>query len=260
MIQVLHRDFLALLLGHLLADFPFQSSWIVANKGRRWQATTLHVSIHFGLTLFVLWALAGTFSLIAIVICALIVSIHAGQDVGKEWLVHRTVLRRFPATVFLVDQALHVIVLAIAALVLSRTGAGEAIRSLAFSAVARDRILLVAVVYSAFVFGGGYLIRFLTRSLSNSAADSTTERTEELRNAGLYIGWLERCLVLTAICTQSPAMVGLILAGKSIARLPELKEPKFAEYFLIGTFLSVGLAILGGLILLYQFHGTVTFK
>jgi ABC-type multidrug transport system fused ATPase/permease subunit len=260
MIQAFHRDFLALLLGHLLADFPFQTSWIVANKGKRWQATAAHTAIHFGVTLVVLWSLASTFSAMVIVVCAVIVAIHAVQDLGKERLMRWHAVQRFPATVFLLDQALHVFVLTIGALVLSKTGPGAAIRSLSVSPAGRDRILLVAVVYSGFVFGGGYLIRFLTRSLSNSAADSRAESTEEVRNAGLYIGWLERCLVLTAICTQSPAMVGLILAGKSIARLPELKEPRFAEYFLIGTFLSVGLAIVGGLILLYQFHGTVAFK
>jgi hypothetical protein len=53
----------------------------------------------------------------------------------------------------------------------------------------------------------------------------------------MYIGWLERFLVVTAILVQSPSMVGLILTGKSIARFPELKE-RFAEYFLIGTLLK----------------------
>ena len=60
------------------------------------------------------------------------------------------------------------------------------------------------------------------------------ESAEQVENAGMYIGWLERFLVVTAILVQSPSMVGLILTGKSIARFPELKE-RFAEYFLIGT-------------------------
>ncbi len=46
---------------------------------------------------------------------------------------------------------------------------------------------------------------------------------------------LERFLVLTALFLQSPAAVGFILAAKSIARYPELKSVRFAEYFLIGT-------------------------
>ncbi len=71
-----------------------------------------------------------------------------------------------------------------------------------------------------------------------------------MQNAGLYIGWLERFLVMTALLLQSPAMVGLIFTAKSIARYPEFKSERFAEYFLIGTLLSLSLAILGGALLM----------
>jgi hypothetical protein len=53
--------------------------------------------------------------------------------------------------------------------------------------------------------------------------------------------------------------VGLILAAKSIARYPELKSVRFAEYFLIGTLLSISVAICGAIVLLKAFHGTVAF-
>jgi hypothetical protein len=69
-------------------------------------------------------------------------------------------------------------------------------------------------------------------------------------NCGCYIGWLERFLVLTALVLQSPSTVGLILTAKSVVRYPELKSLNFAEYFLIGTLLSVSLAVVGGIILL----------
>jgi hypothetical protein len=85
----------------------------------------------------------------------------------------------------------------------------------------------------AVVFAGGYLIRYLTRNLA-AAVEKPGETAEQVKNAGMYIGWLERFLVVTAIVVQSPSMVGLILTGKSIARFPELKE-RFAEYFLIGS-------------------------
>jgi len=55
-------------------------------------------------------------------------------------------------------------------------------------------------------------------------------------------------------------LVGLILTGKSIARFPEFKEAKFAEYFLIGTMLSVSLSVLGGIALLHLLYGTVSLK
>jgi hypothetical protein len=75
----------------------------------------------------------------------------------------------------------------------------------------------------------------------------------------MYIGWLERSLVLTAMILRSPATVGLVLAAKSIARFPELgKSERFAEYFLIGTLLSLLAAIFGGIVLLKVLTGRVT--
>ena len=47
-----------------------------------------------------------------------------------------------------------------------------------------------------------------------------------------------------------------MLAAKSIARYPEFKREQFAEYFLIGTLLSISAAIIGGVILLRVFYGS----
>jgi hypothetical protein len=93
--------------------------------------------------------------------------------------------------------------------------------------------------------------------LERRAGEGNIEH-EEVINAGLYIGWLERFLVLTALFLQSPATVGFILAAKSIARYPELKSVRFAEYFLIGTLLSVAIAIGGAIVLLKALYGTVS--
>ena len=83
--------------------------------------------------------------------------------------------------------------------------------------------------------------------------------TNELQNAGMYIGWLERFLVMTALLLQSPATIGLILTAKSIARYPEFKSEHFAEYFLIGTLLSISVAIAGGVVLAKALFGAVRF-
>jgi hypothetical protein len=129
---------------------------------------------------------------------------------------------------------------------------------LSWSRMTGERVLEAGIVYVAVVFAGGYLIRYLTRNLA-AGVEKPGETAEEVKNAGMYIGWLERFLVVTAIVVQSPSMVGLILTGKSIARFPELKE-RFAEYFLIGTLLSIGLAVLGGLVLAKLWYGTMSLK
>jgi hypothetical protein len=124
-----------------------------------------------------------------------------------------------------------------------------------------NKFLAVPVIYVGVVFGGGYLIRFLVRSLAEGVKSHSQEKaTEQLQDAGLYIGWLERFLVITALLLQSPATVGLILTAKSIARYPEFKSEHFAEYFLIGTLLSISMALLGGALLAKLLFGQVRFS
>jgi hypothetical protein len=70
-----------------------------------------------------------------------------------------------------------------------------------------------------------------------------------LSNAGLYLGWLERGLLVIAFAMGSFTAVGLIIGAKSVARFPEFKSRSFAEYFLIGTLISVAIAAIGGWVL-----------
>lgn len=55
--------------------------------------------------------------------------------------------------------------------------------------------------------------------------------------------------------------MGLILTAKSIARYPEFKSERFAEYFLIGTLLSISLAVSGAVLLSKLFfHRLLAFR
>lgn len=68
-------------------------------------------------------------------------------------------------------------------------------------------------------------------------------------NAGKWIGYLERILILTFILTSNIEGIGFLLAAKSVFRFGELnktKDIKITEYVLIGTFASFTIAILLG--------------
>lgn len=120
------------------------------------------------------------------------------------------------------------------------------------------RLGITAAVYTVVIFAGGYLIRALTRPLVNGDVRPAEETAAQLRNAGMYIGWLERFIILTALLLRSPATAGLVLTAKAIARYPEFKHVRFAEYFLIGTLLSLCVAMIGGLILLKLLYGSIS--
>ncbi len=67
--------------------------------------------------------------------------------------------------------------------------------------------------------------------------------------AGEVIGILERLLTYVLVLTGGLTAVGFVIAAKAAARFPLFKEKAFAEYFLIGTLTSVGMALLAGLLL-----------
>lgn len=73
--------------------------------------------------------------------------------------------------------------------------------------------------------------------------------SQGLPNAGKWIGYLERMLILTFIFTDNIEGIGFLLAAKSVFRFGELnkaKDIKITEYVLIGTFASFTIAILIG--------------
>jgi hypothetical protein len=65
---------------------------------------------------------------------------------------------------------------------------------------------------------------------------------------GATIGVIERLLIVGFMLTGAEAAVGFVIAAKTVARFRQLDDRDFAEYYLLGTLASVGLAIATGLI------------
>ena len=90
----------------------------------------------------------------------------------------------------------------------------------------------------------------------NEVAKSENENGDgaSLKNAGKYIGMLERLFVFGFILAGQWSAIGLLIAAKSVFRFGDLNKGnnrKLTEYVLIGTLLSFGLAILTGLLYKY---------
>jgi uncharacterized protein DUF3307 len=260
--QIFFRAFLAIYLAHLLTDFVFQTHRIVEQKQHgKLFAYFLHGLTHYLATVFlVAFLVVGSgLSLRMHGVVLALTLVHLFIDLAKIRLTQGAFLKD-GAIAYVSDQFVHLLSVALAAWLLAPgltfaevaawLGRGRAIPS---------QLLVVPIIYIGVIFGGGYLVRVLTRPLAESVKLGPSEkRSDPMQNAGQYIGWLERFLLLTALLLQSPGTAGLILAAKAIARYPEFKSEHFAEYFLIGTLLSFSIAVLGGAILarvvLGQFH------
>jgi hypothetical protein len=230
--------FLQLYLAHLLAEFILQPVWIGQNKGHI-RILTMRAGIHMICACVTVNLGLNPRVLLAIVVLAVT---HGLLDDGKARLSNDGWLA------FSVGQAAHLGVVALASVWLTVSWAGTA--SVIDSALRSRRLYLYLVAYVAVVFGGGYLVQRVTQSFLDKMQIDLAALKPGLPSAGKYIGWVERFLILTFIVGGYDTAIGFLLAAKALARYPEIREDSkghFAEYFLIGTLTSVGLALVAGI-------------
>ncbi len=254
--------FLILCLGHLATDFLLQTHSLVARKKRGAAAAYFQHGITHYLAIVVIAAVAspsylrsGRFQTAVLLLTA----IHLLIDGCKIHIAKKPGITD-GAWIFLVDQVAHLLTIAVATIWCVRLPLVRLVGMLQPLRIHREAILAVLVIYVASVFPPGYVIRYLTESLVSGLPTKESDQThDELQNAGMYIGWLERTLILIAMILRSPAAIGLVLTAKSIVRYQEMRSARFVEYFLIGTLLSMVLAMLGGIAMVKIVYGSAAF-
>jgi hypothetical protein len=247
---------IALLIAHACGDFLLQRQGVIAGKrARAWVAYLEHGAIHMAALIlaFALFAPLPLTTWSVVTAFSVIVLSHLLSDWVKEttrpgggpWL---------GVAPFLLDQMFHISVIVIVAAWLA--GVGEVVPALVEHwRGARDTFGILLAGYLLVVVGAGYLNALLLRNLAPGEPTvpgnaAPTGADSGVGNAGLYIGWLERFLMLTAVLLESPAALGLILAAKSIFRFDDIRKGRAStEYFLIGTLVSVSEAVAGGLLM-----------
>lgn len=213
--------FLALLLGHLIADFLLQSGWMVKHK-RRIDVLMMHAALVLICTLATTGHLAHP-TVIAVALAHLVI------DFVKVRL-PRQGLRAFA-----LDQALHLATLVIATRLtpdLWATGIwGDASpQVLTWMALACGLILTIVV--------GGYVVGLLCAPyLAHVPEDG-------LPGAGRVIGTLERSLIFALVMAGQLGSIALLIGAKSILRFSTVAaDRKASEYVIIGTLASFGWAL-----------------
>lgn len=227
-----------LILAHLLGDFLLQpNSWVKAKEEKKalaWQLYA-HTMIHGLLSLLILFDITD-WKLVTMITFSHLIIDYAKLKFQKE---------STKITWFIADQIAHLAIILI----------------LGFFWINKEKELLELLFSNSFLILTTAVV-FLTQPVSiimsvliKPWSDVIpNEKEQSLKNAGKYIGILERLLVFLFICTNHFEAVGFLLATKSVFRfgdLKESKERKLTEYILIGTLLSFGIALLAGLLTQY---------
>ncbi|MFV0358959.1 DUF3307 domain-containing protein [Tropicimonas sp.] len=226
----------ALLLAHVLADFVFQTGWIVANK-RRPAALLLHMLIVF------LTAIAALGLWVPVVQWALPLGALALTHLVTDAIKAR--LGDGPGP-YVADQAVHLLtLLLIAAWRPDLWSLGH------WPGLLPDPLdpwLPVAMAWSAgmilAVRAGGFAIVKLLAPYRSYWVRSRV-LSGGLNDAGRLIGELERGLTFVLVVAGHPTGVAFLIAAKSLLRFNATRDDRrIAEYVIIGTLASVGWSLL----------------
>lgn len=231
---------LQLFLAHILGDFFLQNNKWVANKeALKWRSPYLyiHVLIHFWLILLVTWNIDNWKMAFLIMFSHLLIDGIKLQFQQPAW----------QRTWFFGDQLAHL------AILVAVWSFHEKI-TWHYSSLITVKSLIIGISILFVLKPASIITKNTISRWTPNSSPSQNIAIESLKDAGEWIGFLERLMILTFILMGRWEGVGFLLAAKSVFRFGDLKEPKetkLTEYVVIGTFLSFFIAIMTGMLSSY---------
>ncbi len=231
------------LLGHITGDFYLQSSSLAEKKEKSGKTLVLHGVLYLISVAGVSIIVFGTELLIW---CIGISAIHLMLDFIKICVKNKFGScegEKISAYLYLTDQFLHILTILTAGVVINIGDETYVhttfIRLLADSFnLDMNRCFSMLLAIMTVIKPCSITIRVILSGYR------IAENTAGVKNAGALIGILERLILLMLLSVGQYGAIGFVLTAKSVARYNKIAEdPKFGEYYLLGTLLSSMLVI-----------------
>lgn len=240
--------FSVLLVIHVLCDFYFQTKNVAKSKQGEFKWVLLHSAVYAIVAIL----------LIAVVMPGLpwqytiaFVALHGVIDVVKYAICNCKYIQNKSAlkdnrNIFIVDQIIHILgILAITYLVRNYpidNLYNDYIRKIFDDFGVSEIYLLSWIIKILLICKPANIL--ITNLLHRYKPDGKAFSDTSDKNAGRFIGTVERIIMTIFITIHQYSAVGLVLTAKSIARYDKIsKDQEFAEYYLLGTLLSTICAI-----------------
>lgn len=215
----------------MITDFLLQpKSWIESRNAKHFTSPKLY--LHGFITALVAFIFIGwNYWNVAIIILIT----HTIIDGWKSYQKQNT-------TYFLIDQLMHIVIIigCWAFFFLKWNELRESWSALTIS----PRFWMLCLTAVFVTTPAGFLIGFLTKKWRDQIPNS-----ENLANAGKWIGITERLIILIFVIMNQYSAIGLLVAAKGIIRFAEKDRQEIkTEYLVIGTLISMVVAIGAGLL------------
>ena len=248
--------FIIYLLIHILGDYYFQSEQLAEEKSRSLKKVLRHDLIYLLVALVLCLPVFTWDILISVIAFSLL---HALIDLDKYGMMkkyhERGLTDKGRSTIYLLDQGLHLFCIFGIALLMTLLRAEVYLPSRMSILIEHTGIdlygILIWIVMLLLIFKPANIT--IKQLLYAYRPGETDELQEGHKNAGAFIGSLERLIILIFLSLGQFSAIGLVLTAKSIARYNRIAEDKkFAEYYLLGTLLST-VFVIGGFLIITRF-------
>ncbi|REA62710.1 DUF3307 domain-containing protein [Dyadobacter luteus] len=236
------KEFLLLLLAHILSDFYWQpTKWVQDKRDRSFRSPYLYM--HAGVVTISSYVFLGHWSnpLPALVVGV----IHTIVDIAKIELD-----KKGSAVGFVVDQIAHILTIALVAVLLTST---FTVSSDLFGAWLYSPKVLAQLSGALLCLSPvSFLVGILTKPWRDELSILMPDANDNLANAGRWIGITERLLIFIFVIVGQFSAIGFLIAAKSLLRyndknasgdIPPAYISKKSEYVLVGTLMSYTCAI-----------------
>ena len=237
------------LTGHMLGDFYLQTSVMAEEKEENYGRLLTHGLIY--LTCMIILGVA-VFGISGLKWGLLISVLHLMIDFLKCRIKKKGKYRERNVIIYVADQLLHIAVIILA---------GAAMR---YSVGQPHYTYLIELTEKSFYIDFTAVFSWILALLFSVKPCSITTKivlagyrpqvkSGEIKNGGAMIGIFERYIIFLLLFIGQYGAIGLVLTAKSIARYNKMTEdPQFAEYYLLGTLLSMALVMTIYLFLFYR--------
>lgn len=233
--------FVVMLVGHMLGDFYLQTDKLVKERKERYAAVVKH-GVLYAIVAAAVMALGLPITGSSILLWAGVGFSHFLIDSSK-YLYEKYTKELLPWVrkhLLIVDQCIH---FAAFSACWAIWGRGLAVRWF----VAQEMNHLPALPVTLLL-----AVLCILRPIGIMIAESdlrhyrkTEAQDGAFKNSGRVIGYFERLIVFIFLLYQQFGAIAFVLTAKSVARFKEIeKDQSLAEYYLIGTLMSVGSAII----------------
>jgi hypothetical protein len=228
-----------LIAAYMITGWGFRLSfWESLQSGKRWLSKqTLMQGAAAGVLIYLF---AGSWHSIWLIFAVFIsrIGIDRWKDKGEN---------ESAILFFILKQVIHLLVIVVCWVVLVKISLAD-ITGLLISITSDTKLWIVSLAYIIVIWPTGVWMGKITEPWRKELDKS---RFQGLEKAGLWIGRLERLLILTFVLLNRYEAIGFLIAAKSIFRFSEIKsseDRKEAEYILVGTMLSFVAAIFIGVL------------